>query len=366
MRFDLSDEERAIREAVQGLCRAVYEQRASKMAGADGADEFWPKLSASGWAQLCLPRLAGGHEAGLLELCLVIEELGYSLAPARYMGNAAAALVLGGLDDPHQRGRAAALGDGERWAGFGQLLADGAGLAVDTAGADFVVLIGDGGAVVVDPTPPGATGTPGLDLTRRFTRVSGFRGERVTGRLQEASDCIEVLIAAELVGVAQHAMELAVEHAKQREQFGRPIGAYQAVSHRCADMLVAVESARSAVLSAAWTADHMLEELPFAASVAKVSAAQAGWQVTAAALQVHGGMGFTWEHPIHLFLRRAAASSRMLGSVDAHLDRIAALNGVAAASSGDALPAHELVAPGGRLAAGRVTPLGQQAAGQPG
>jgi alkylation response protein AidB-like acyl-CoA dehydrogenase len=342
LRFDLSDEERAIREAVQGLCRAVYEQRASKMAGADGTDEFWPKLAASGWTQLCVPRLAGGHETGLLELCLVIEELGYTLAPARYMGNAAAAIVLGGLDDPHQRGRAAALGEGERWAGFGQLLADGGGLSVDAGGADFVVLIGDDGAVVVDPTPPGTVSAPGLDLTRRFARIAGHSGERVTGRLQQARDCIEVLIAAELVGVAQHAMELAVEHAKQREQFGRPIGAYQAVSHRCADMLVAVESARSAVLSAAWTADHMPEDLPFAASVAKVSAAQAGWQVTAAALQVHGGTGFTWEHPIHLFLRRAAASSRLLGSVDAHLDRIAALNGVAVPSAGDALAVHQV------------------------
>src|SRR5438309_2904490 len=125
-------------------------------------------------------------------------------------------------------------------------------------------------------------------------------------------------------------MELAVQHAKQREQFGRPIGAYQAVSHRCADMLVLVESARSAVLSAAWTADHERAGLPFAASVAKVAAVKAAWHVAGSALQVHGGMGFTWEHPIHLFLRRAAASSRLLGSVDQHLERIAALSGLGA------------------------------------
>src|SRR2546428_6182030 len=99
MRFDLSDEERAIREAAQSLCRGIYEQRTSKMAHAEGVDEFWPKLAASGWTQLCIPRRAGGHETGLLELCLVIEELGYALAPARYMGNAAAALVLSGLDE---------------------------------------------------------------------------------------------------------------------------------------------------------------------------------------------------------------------------------------------------------------------------
>ena len=356
MRFDLSDEQRAIQEAVQKLCRPLYEQRTSSIAslasaGAGATDEFWPKLAASGWAQLCVPRRAGGQETGLLELCLVVEELGYALAPARYMGNAAAALVVSGLDDPHQRGRAAAVGGGERWAGFGQLLDDGNGLAIDATGADFLVLINEGAAVVVDPTPAGTLDEPGLDLTRRFARVSAREGERVTGRLQEARDCIEVLIAAELVGVAQHAMELAVQHAKQREQFGRPIGAYQAVSHRCADMLVAVESARSAVLSAAWTADHVPDDLPFAASVAKVSAAQAAWHVTASALQVHGGMGFTWEHPIHLYLRRAAASSRLLGSVDAHLDRIAALNGVGA------LPAASAVEPqrSGRQAVAAVS-----------
>ncbi|HZU76391.1 MAG TPA: acyl-CoA dehydrogenase, partial [Dehalococcoidia bacterium] len=152
--------------------------------------------------------------------------------------------------------------------------------------------------------------------------------ERCSGDPAAAVDCVEVLVSAELVGVAQRAMELAVEHAQQREQFGRPIGAFQAVSHRCADMLVAVEGARSAVLSAAWTADHEPERLAFATSVAKVTAADAAWQVTTSSLQVHGGMGFTWEHPIHRFLRRAAMSGRLFRTVDQHLDRLATLGGL--------------------------------------
>src|SRR4029077_4358749 len=109
-----------------------------------------------------------------------------------------------------------------------------------------------------------------------------------------------------------HAMDLALAHAKQRQQFGRPIGAYQAVSHRCADMLLLTESARSAVLAAGWTADHDEPGLAFAASVAKASAGDAGWRVAGSSLQVHGGIGFTWEHDLHLLLRRAESASHLL------------------------------------------------------
>ena len=329
MRFDLDDEQRAIKQAVHDLCAARYDTAASNRRDSTRPDEFWSELSAAGWAQLSVPERWGGQGAGVLELSLVIEELGYSLAPATFFGNAAAGLLVAASQrDEHRERWLPGIASGERRAAFGQVQRDGGGLALDAEGAAIAVLAFDGDATVVDPVPGGLEVADGIDVTRRLHRVAVRSGEPLYVGQPHAVDCVEVLIASELVGVAQHAMEMAVEHAKQRQQFGRPIGAYQAVSHRCADMLVLVESARSAVLSAAWTADHEPSGLPFAASVAKVAAVNAAWHVAASALQVHGGMGFTWEHPIHLFLRRAAASSRLLGSADQHLDRVAGLTGL--------------------------------------
>ena len=325
MRFDLNDEQRAIKQAVHELCEARFDPAA--LAGDKPRDDpFWPELTKSGWSQLAVPQRFGGQGAGLLELTLVLEELGYALAPAGFLGNAAACVLVGAASDAQQERWLPAMASGERRAAFGQARGRGAVL-LDAKGASLAVVAGDLVADVMDPLPELRPAEP-LDVTRQVSRIEMHGGERLGGDLQAALDRAEVRLAAELVGVAQHAMELAVEHAQHRQQFGRPIGAYQAVSHRCADMLVLVESARSAVLSAAWTADHAAESLPFAASVAKVAAATAAWQVCASSLQVHGGMGFTWEHPIHLFMRRAAATTRLLGSVDEHLDRIAAQNGL--------------------------------------
>ena len=141
-------------------------------------------------------------------------------------------------------------------------------------------------------------------------------------------DRIEVSLAAELVGVGQRAMEMAVEYAKDRKQFDRPIGAYQAVSHRCAQMLLEVESARASTLFASWAADHEPESLPLAASACKAYASDAGWRVTASSLQVHGGIGFTWEHDLHFFLKRARTDGALFGSARHHRDRVAELAGL--------------------------------------
>ena len=145
-----------------------------------------------------------------------------------------------------------------------------------------------------------------------------------------ALDRIEVALAAELVGVAQRAMEMAVAYAKEREQFGRPIGTNQAVSHRCAQMLLEVESARSTTLYAAWCADHEPESLPLAASMAKAYASDAARRVTTSSLQVHGGIGFTWEHDLHFFLKRAQTDAHLFGSPRSHRERVAALAGLGA------------------------------------
>ena len=133
-----------------------------------------------------------------------------------------------------------------------------------------------------------------------------------------------VAIAAELTGVAQRALDMAVAYAKEREQFDRPIGAYQAVSHACAGMLYDVEEARSLTYYAAWAADAEPESLPLAAAMAKARASDAAWEVTKAAIQAHGGIGFTWEHDLHFLLKRARAGGQLLGTASEHRERVAA------------------------------------------
>jgi alkylation response protein AidB-like acyl-CoA dehydrogenase len=123
-------------------------------------------------------------------------------------------------------------------------------------------------------------------------------------------------------------MEMAVEYAKERKQFDRPIGAYQAVSHRCAQMLLETEGARSVTYYAAWALDHEPESAALASAMAKAYASDAGWRVCASSLQVHGGIGFTWEHDLHFFLKRARANAATLGESRAHRERVAELAGI--------------------------------------
>jgi alkylation response protein AidB-like acyl-CoA dehydrogenase len=168
-----------------------------------------------------------------------------------------------------------------------------------------------------------------LDPTRRLWSV-GVDGalDPLPGDGARAADVIAVALGAESVGVAQRTLDMAVAYAKEREQFGRPIGAYQAVSHACAQMLLEVEGARSMVLYAAWALDHEPESGPLAASMAKAYASDAGWRVPAASLQVHGGIGFTWEHDLHLWLKRGKANAYLWGDAREHRARVADLIGL--------------------------------------
>jgi alkylation response protein AidB-like acyl-CoA dehydrogenase len=170
-----------------------------------------------------------------------------------------------------------------------------------------------------------------IDSTRRFSSVRADTGDPLGGDFSAGIDRAEAALAAELVGVGQRVMEMAVEYAKDRKQFDRPIGSYQAVSHLCAQMLLEVESSRSAVYYAGWAADYEPESAALAASVAKAYASDAGWNVAASALQVHGGIGFTWEHDLHFFLKRARTDGHLLGSARQHRERVAELAGLSRA-----------------------------------
>jgi alkylation response protein AidB-like acyl-CoA dehydrogenase len=136
-------------------------------------------------------------------------------------------------------------------------------------------------------------------------------------------DLSRVALAAEMLGGAERCLEMAVDYAKQRQQFRRPIGSFQSIKHMCADMLLRVESTRSAVYFAAWAADHDADALPRAAATAKAYASDAFFQCAGDNIQIHGGIGFTWEHDAHLYFKRAQASAMLLGDGDWHRARIA-------------------------------------------
>jgi alkylation response protein AidB-like acyl-CoA dehydrogenase len=194
-------------------------------------------------------------------------------------------------------------------------------------GADTIVV--KDGDRVLSVAASDATIEPvqALDPTRPLFTVRFDGGDEIAADDRAWHACY-VAAAAESVGVAARVTAMSVDYAKERKQFGRPIGSYQAVSHACAQMLLEVEGARSAVYWAAWALDHEPEAAPLAAACAKAYAGDAGRRVPRSALQVHGGIGFTWEHDLHFFLKRGEANAHAYGSGAAHREQIAALAGL--------------------------------------
>jgi alkylation response protein AidB-like acyl-CoA dehydrogenase len=327
---------------------------AEEQDGRGFTDEQWAQLVELGWPGIFVSEEFGGQGLGMVELVILQEELGYALAPTPFFSNACAGLVLQEVGDDSQRERwLAPLAAGEKRGTVavqdedraqsldGPSLAaqdgmlTGTKVAVPDAGsADFLVVAVRERPYLVETTADGVTitPTPGIDRTRKLfsVRLDGVEGEPLAApeEIRLAPSAIATALAAESTGVAQRAMEMAVEYAKDRKQFDRPIGAYQAVSHRCAQMLLEVEGARSTTYYAAWALDHEPESAPLAASMAKAYASDAGWRVTASALQVHGGIGFTWEHDLHLFLKRAKANAHAFGDARWHRARVAELVGL--------------------------------------
>jgi alkylation response protein AidB-like acyl-CoA dehydrogenase len=360
MNFDFNDEQRAIKEAARDMLGKRYpleEVRRLALEEERGfTDEQWAELASLGWPGIFVSEEDGGQGLGIVELVILQEELGYSLAPSPFFSNACAGLLLAAAGTDEQRERflrplaaGEARGTVALWdEGQGRSPTDveleptgssltGTKVAVPDAGsADFIVVAASDGrhfvveaagqGVDIEPAPP-------LDPTRKlFTvRLQGAEGHQLEHDV-DATDrawwAMCAALAAESTGVAQRAMEMAVEYAKDRKQFDRPIGAYQAVSHRCAQMLLEVEGARSVTYYAGWALDHEPESAPLAAAMAKAYASDAGWRVSAAALQVHGGIGFTWEHDLHFFLKRARANAAALGDSRWHRERVADLAGV--------------------------------------
>ena len=166
-----------------------------------------------------------------------------------------------------------------------------------------------------------------IDSTRSTARVSASEdaGEALAGDVSAGVDCALVAVSSELVGVCDRALQMTVDYVKERRQFGVAVGSYQAVSHRCAQMLLDTEKARSKAAFAAWTADADPERLAEAAAMAKASASDAGREVTASAIQAHGGIGFTWEADVHWLYKRAQLDAALLGGAKHHRARLAGI-----------------------------------------
>jgi alkylation response protein AidB-like acyl-CoA dehydrogenase len=301
---------------------------------------------------LHLPEEVGGAGLGWVEQAVVLEETGRVLLCAPYLATVSAAPF---LPAEHQAAVAgglciATLAVAEasgRWdaAGVetrvvrspagGWRLEGGKSYVVDGCAADVFVVAArtDGGDValfLVDAGAPGLDRGPlaTVDQTRRQARLTfaATPARALDGTLAAAMDLGAVALAAEQVGGAGRALEMAVEHAGRRVQFGRPIGSFQAVKHLCAEMLLDLESARGAATHAAGAAGS--DQLPAAAAVAKACCSEMYMRVAADSLHVHGGLGFTWDHDAHLYFKRARSSRLLFGDPRHHRERLAALLGL--------------------------------------
>jgi alkylation response protein AidB-like acyl-CoA dehydrogenase len=201
----------------------------------------------------------------------------------------------------------------------------------DAAVADFIIVIARNGVFVVESKARGLKISPmsSMDLTRKLYTVEFAEtpAEEIgtTANLARAFDIATAALAAELVGGMQRTLDITVEYAKTRKQFGKPIGMFQAVQHQCADMYLETESARSAVYYAGWALEEKSPDAATAVSIAKMYASDAGRTVGNRGIQIHGGMGFTWENDVHLYYRRAKGSETAFGDATFHRERIASL-----------------------------------------
>jgi alkylation response protein AidB-like acyl-CoA dehydrogenase len=337
MDLTLSGDQEAVRDAIRDVLReqAAMERVRTVMATADGFDAgLWTTAAELGWFGLAIPEAAGGAGYGLPEAMVLFVELGRTLAPGPWLGTVVAAQaladrapgsdVLRGL--LHGQQRIAMIDDPRDRLGTA-LTADGADDGVLDGGlATAFLLLGSRSARLVEARRATVAARPCIDPTRRLASVrfehapAEVLGDDAEALRRRAA----VLAAAEAAGVAERTLEMSVAYAKVREQFGRPIGSFQAIKHRCADMAVRAEVARSAVTYAAVAMAEDLAEAPLAVHIAKSLATDAAIVNATDNVQNHGGIGYTWEAEPHLFLKRARLLEHVLGTRMEHLDAIAA------------------------------------------
>ena len=313
---------------------------------------LWAKMVEQGYTGVLFSEELGGVGLGEVELILLMEEAGRALLPGPLFSTVALAGVmidqvgspdekkkyLGPICAGQARATVAVLEARASWdltdlqivSSNGRLTGEKL-FVPDAQVADFIVVVTRDGVFVADQKAPGITIEPMsvMDLTRKMysVRFSNTPVERLGGltAVAQALDVAATALVAEMVGGMQRTLDITVEYAKMRKQFGKPIGTYQAVQHQCADMYLETESARSAAYYAAWALDEHTPDSAIAVSIAKMYASDAARMVGNRGIQVHGGMGFTWENDLHLYYKRAKASETALGDSTYHRERIARL-----------------------------------------
>jgi alkylation response protein AidB-like acyl-CoA dehydrogenase len=323
MRFTLSDDQQEIKRTAHDLLANRSTMAKVREAAEAGTydDALARELGELGWPGIAVSEQHGGQGLGIVELAVLLEELGYACAPVPFLGSALAALAIEHAGSAEQQERwLPGLASGELRGALGAADA----LIPDAPGADIVVVVdaAAGSAHVAD----GVEEVESVDPTRRHGRATAG-GESLDGDVAGALDRALIAVSAEIVGVCQRALDMTVEYVKERKQFGVPVGTFQAVHHAAAQMLLDTEGGRAATYYAAWAADAEPERLPMAAAMAKAWTSDAGRSVTGSAIQLHGGIGFTWEADVHWLYKRAQLDSALLGLAGAHRARIALLAG---------------------------------------
>jgi alkylation response protein AidB-like acyl-CoA dehydrogenase len=365
MQFGLTETQQTLKNTVRKFLSAECPMaEVRRLLETDTAFDagLWSKMAEQGWTGIIFPEAYGGFGMGMVEMAAALEEMGRALLPGPYLSTiTAGALLEHAASDAHKHEHLSAICHGEAKATIALLEQEaswspdavamrasssgsryqlsGQKLFVsDAAVADFIIcaarLDGDLALLLAPKGNFRATLMPAMDGTRKLYEVTFdslpaeallARGPKARQALERALDISTVALVSEMVGGMQRLLDLTVEYAKTRKQFGKPIGSFQAVQQQCADMLVFTESSRSAVYYAAWTLQEGTTEVQSAVSTAKAYASEAFREVGNRAIQVHGGMGFTWENDCHLYYRRAKASEIAFGDATYHRERIARL-----------------------------------------
>ena len=355
MDFELSEDQVALRDGARDVLDGLADSAKVRVVverGGGRDDALWGAMVEQGWLGVDLPEDQGGLGLGPVEVAVLLEEVGRHAAPAPFASTVLAASALARAGDTTSVERlvngeaigcvawsaeadaVTAVGGSSATAGGTWTLTgrpDPVPYAPSAALAIVVAATADGPALfVVDVDAAGRPeAEPAMDQTRELgwlhfdaTPATRLGGADAVGALLDRGATYS---SAELLGASSRALDLAVGYAKDRIQFDRPIGSFQAVKHRCADMLVDVEGMRSTVYWAAWCLEASDPDQSVAASTAKTWCADASKRVMASALQVHGGIGFTWEHDLHLFMKRAQLDQLQFGDATYHRERLAAL-----------------------------------------
>jgi alkylation response protein AidB-like acyl-CoA dehydrogenase len=355
MQFGLSESQEILKDSARkffaGEC-PMEEVRRLMETDTAYDESLWAKLAGQGYTGIIFPEEYGGVGLGKVELMLLMEEAGRALLPGPFFSTVVlAGSVIDAVSRAEHKKKFIApicagdahstvavleataswhLADVKLTAANGKLSGDKL-FVTDAAMANFIVVVARNGVFVVEAKAPGMRITPmsGMDLTRKLYAVhlENTPAEKIgeTAGLSKAFDIATTALVAEMVGGMQRTLDITVEYAKMRKQFGKPIGMFQAVQHHCADMYLETESSRSSTYYAAWALEENASDAATAVSIAKMYASDAARTVGNRGIQVHGGMGFTWENDVHLYYRRAKASETAFGDATFHRERIARL-----------------------------------------